>query len=172
MTSSIANLSRFFMDKNELGAQVDRAPETLRRKMKKNPGSLPPFVEIGRKKLFFRELTSAWQNGELEKSDAKIKLNICGLPSMLGVAELAALLHFAKATIYTLKTDDESFLPAPGKYHQWDTRPLFDWIVAQVKGVKPEQIVLESRPPEVPTTAQLFEFMGVALASKSVGRGR
>jgi hypothetical protein len=102
-TASRSTWPSIVLDKDELAKVLDRSPHTLKRRMSKSPGSLPPMVVIGGKiRLFLRPLVFEWlANDEITKS---VKVDITGLPPCLKADDLAFLLHLSVSSISSMKS--------------------------------------------------------------------
>ena len=173
MTSS--NLATFFMDPHQAGDMLYLHPETLHRRMREKPHSLPPYFSLGRKRLFFRQLTADWLNGDLNRdtdSGKKIQLNISSLKTSLDISDFASLLHFSPSTIYSMRSRPTSTSLPPCRDDIWVTRAVFDWILPQVQGIAPDSIAFASPEiPKVPTGVLLFHTPQMQSRSDG-GRGR
>lgn len=147
------------LDKHGLAQVLERSPHTLKRRMSKCPGSLPPMIVIGGKiRLFPRSLVSAWLAED--EITGPVKIDISALPPRLKADDLAFLLHLSESSISSMKSRNPESLPSGGKFGLWETASVFGWLVEHLEGIQKDRVVIVSSIPKQLSMAESLLSIG------------
>lgn len=160
-----ASLSRILMTRIEMAEYLSRTPNTFKNRLRKSPNSFPPVTDVSeptslkgvvqkRNALFFRAIASAWLADE--HFERAVEINLSGLPAVLKIEQLAALLHLSVSTVTTLKSRNPDALPPGGKYNLWQTRAVFDWLADRTDGIPRDKIEIVAPVAKQMGTADLL----------------